>query len=76
MTEFMGELAHMCENSADPTNKDEITIYLSEKLQSLEQKNKLLQGAVEDKKIENKNLQKKNKELADKFEQTKAKSDQ
>lgn len=56
MTEFMGELAHMCENSADPTNKDEITIYLSEKLQSLEQKNKLLQGAVEDKKIENKNL--------------------
>jgi len=31
---------------------------------------------VEDKKIENKNLQKKNKELTDKFEQTKAKSDQ
>lgn len=77
LNEFMGELAHMCQqNSGDLTNKDDITIYLSEKLQSLEQKNKLLQGAVEDKKIENKNLQKKNKELTDKFEQTKAKSDQ
>ena len=32
MNEFMGELAHMCQNSADPKDKDEITIYLSEKL--------------------------------------------
>ena len=63
MSEFMGELAQLCPEITDLNNRDEITYHLTEKLQSYEDKNKLLTQAIDSKKQQNSNLMDKNKQM-------------
>lgn len=53
LSDFMGELAQLCPDLQEVNNRDEITYQLSEKLQSYDDKNKLLSQALDSKKEQN-----------------------
>ena len=53
MSEFMLEIAQLCPEGTDTSCRDEITYNLTEKLQSYEDKNKLLTETLSSKKQQN-----------------------
>ena len=73
MSEFMLEIAQLCSEGTDTTNRDEITYNLTEKLQSLEDKNKQLNEFLSSKKQQNQNLTDKNTQIQTKYDKLKGK---